>query len=251
MPENLYIHNGTTGWVEPRGSSTLTESAGVITTTSDSGATFGAVYVLDNLTIGDIYQVDFEFSRDAPANGTMSVRVSHQLILGSEVNPVDYTAGEEGGRTYQAFEATATTMYVGGVSFSHTSGDAFGVEIHSIVKYAADKRFASCGDKTSEMIRLANSQSLTTPCAAGQLLFKLTNEFEDCSVFVNGDSTGDETDEWVYLLAQWYSEKFPQYSVYYQDWNGANYAETRITIGPHQYDLKLHHGRRKDGPDDK
>ena len=240
MTENLYIHNGTTGWEKPRGASTLTESGGVITTTSQSGATFGAAYVLNDLIVGDVYQVDFEFTREAPANGTMSVRISPQLILGTEVNPAVYTAGEEGGRTYQAFEATATTMYVGGVSFSHTSGDSFDVKIHSIVKYEADKRFISCGDKTSDMVDLVNRQALSTPCAAGQLLFKLANEFEDCSVFVNGDSTGDEENEWVYLLSQWYAEKFPQYSVYYQDWNGANYAETRITIGLGSYRLDVY-----------
>jgi hypothetical protein len=72
---------------------------------------------------------------------------------------------------------------------------------------------------SSEQISSVISKAMSQPCAAGKMLSKLENSYGDATVFVCSDSTGNETDEWVYLYAQWLAEKYPLYGVKYYLWD--------------------------------
>lgn len=50
----------------------------------------------------------------------------------------------------------------------------------------------------------------------------LTDDASDVNIVVAGDSTGDEPDEWVFLLAQQLGSLYPGYGVNYYLWNRRN-----------------------------
>lgn len=52
----------------------------------------------------------------------------------------------------------------------------------------------------------------------------LAEEGRPAAVQVQGDSTGNATDEWVYLLTQWLGERHPDAHVKYKVWNDATQA---------------------------
>ena len=80
----------------------------------------------------------------------------------------------------------------------------------------------TCGvSTTSDLVSTINSNTLTVPSAAGTVMSKLTNDAGDINILVSGDSTGNSSDEWVRLLADWYAAQFPVYSVDYYIWNDA------------------------------
>jgi lysophospholipase L1-like esterase len=67
---------------------------------------------------------------------------------------------------------------------------------------------------------VASQPSTATPrLVGGHLLHALTDDASDVNVFVAGDSTGDEPDEWVFLLAQQLGTLYPGYGVNYYAWN--------------------------------
>jgi lysophospholipase L1-like esterase len=48
---------------------------------------------------------------------------------------------------------------------------------------------------------------------------KLNRQMEPAVIAVQGDSTGNNVNEWVYLLAQWFASRFPYYTVKHSLWN--------------------------------
>ena len=46
----------------------------------------------------------------------------------------------------------------------------------------------------------------------------------DANILIIGDSTGNETSEWVYLFSQWLSSEYPTHSVSYYLWGTTSYA---------------------------
>ncbi len=57
----------------------------------------------------------------------------------------------------------------------------------------------------------------------------------DCSMVLVGDSTGNNTDEWFYLFAQWLADRYPNYTVEHRLWNDTNKCydrPTNIQTGP-------------------
>jgi lysophospholipase L1-like esterase len=73
---------------------------------------------------------------------------------------------------------------------------------------------------------LALVASRSAPAApqlvGGHLLQALGNDASDLNIVVAGDSTGDEPDEWVFLLAQQLGTLYPGYGVNYYLWNRRN-----------------------------
>lgn len=64
-----------------------------------------------------------------------------------------------------------------------------------------------------------------------QLMGVLATESRDASLLVLGDSTGNETTEWVYLAAQWLAAQYPAWTVQYRLWNdGTTAYATASTI---------------------
>jgi len=64
------------------------------------------------------------------------------------------------------------------------------------------------------------------------LLAKIRRNMQDCQILVLGDSTGDDTTEWPYLLAQQLGVLFPTHSLYYAAWSSTAYGTaTQLTTG--------------------
>lgn len=61
---------------------------------------------------------------------------------------------------------------------------------------------------------------------AQQLMTVLATESRDASLLVVGDSTGNETTEWVYLVTQWLASEHPSWTVHYRAWNDATVSYT-------------------------
>lgn len=54
----------------------------------------------------------------------------------------------------------------------------------------------------------------------------------DVNILVIGDSTGNETTEWVYLFADWLGDQYPTHSVDYYLWGGSAYgAASSLSTG--------------------
>lgn len=67
--------------------------------------------------------------------------------------------------------------------------------------------------------------------ATQRLMAILKNETADTSMLVVGDSTGNETTEWVYLLAGQIADDWPTWTVLYRLWNdGAGAYDSAVTI---------------------
>lgn len=69
--------------------------------------------------------------------------------------------------------------------------------------------------------RNALAQSLAVP---GQLMSVLRRGRADAVLAILGDSTGNETTEWFYMLVQWLGQKFPGYTVTHRVWDDATQA---------------------------
>lgn len=62
----------------------------------------------------------------------------------------------------------------------------------------------------------------TPQLVGGHLLQALSADASDVNIVVAGDSTGDEPDEWVFLLAQQLGTLYPDYGVNYYLWDRRN-----------------------------
>lgn len=67
--------------------------------------------------------------------------------------------------------------------------------------------------------------------AMRNLMSKLIRGVSDAVWLIVGDSTGNETTEWVYLTAQWLASQFPEYTVSYRLWDASgdtDYASATV-----------------------
>ena len=82
------------------------------------------------------------------------------------------------------------------------------------------------GEALSEAIATEGAQQFATlgTDIAQQLMGVLATESRDASMLVIGDSTGNETTEWVYLTAQWLAAQHPAWTVQYRLWNDGTSA---------------------------
>lgn len=88
---------------------------------------------------------------------------------------------------------------------------------------------------TSRRVRGAVRNDPEKPGAFQSLLAALDDAEESVALQVLGDSTGDETDEWVYLVTQYLAGLYPAYSVDYRVWNDGTQAygtPVAIQTGP-------------------
>lgn len=89
------------------------------------------------------------------------------------------------------------------------------------------------------------AKALAEPQHAAPLLSKLDQDQVDAVLGVLGDSTGNGTDEWVYLLAQHLAGRYPRYTVTYRLWNdGTQLYDSPSTIqtGTGTHTLAVYNG---------
>lgn len=88
----------------------------------------------------------------------------------------------------------------------------------------------TAGDRMREIdVKLA--EKATKSSAACMVLQKLQYNHENANIVVLGDSTGNETYEWVYLLAQKLGELYPTHTVNYRLWDNTTKSYgTPVTI---------------------
>lgn len=77
-----------------------------------------------------------------------------------------------------------------------------------------------------------------------KFLAKMALGLQDCTLFVETDSTGNETTEWVYLLAQWLAARYPTHTVVYKLWDNTSktYATTNLQTGTGSRTLTIYNG---------
>jgi hypothetical protein len=63
-----------------------------------------------------------------------------------------------------------------------------------------------------------------------QVKLSLEQDSSNVSMLVMGDSTGDQTTEWVYLFASWLAAQYPKFSVNYYLWDGTNRVWSVATV---------------------
>lgn len=70
----------------------------------------------------------------------------------------------------------------------------------------------------SSASEIDGSVNLAHP-SLNSFLWQANDKSRNISILVNSDSTGNSTNEWVYLFGQWLAEKYPEYTVRYRIWN--------------------------------
>jgi lysophospholipase L1-like esterase len=78
-----------------------------------------------------------------------------------------------------------------------------------------------------------------------RVMMALTNNNANVNIVVLGDSTGDATNEWVYMLGQSLAAKWPAYTVKYRPWGTVDYppgSEVTIASGSGSKVLTLWNG---------
>jgi GDSL-like Lipase/Acylhydrolase family len=98
------------------------------------------------------------------------------------------------------------------------------------------------GDLSLDVDKMSYS-SAATSANTKKLLSKLKRGVSDVSILVIGDSTGNASNEWVYLTAQNLAKMFPAYTVQISTWNattGTEYSPASIIqTGTGSYTLKI------------
>lgn len=77
---------------------------------------------------------------------------------------------------------------------------------------------------------MANASLRRAADAPGKLMSVLRRNRENAVLAILGDSTGNATDEWVYMLVQWLASEFPTHTVNYYLWNDATQAYGTVTV---------------------
>lgn len=82
------------------------------------------------------------------------------------------------------------------------------------------------------IIRNAVSRAISDPGVGGgaaitslsSARLAIADDAGDVNLLFIGDSTGDATNEWIYLFAQWLATEYPTHSVSYRLWSTTSYA---------------------------
>lgn len=82
------------------------------------------------------------------------------------------------------------------------------------------------------IIRNAVSRAISDPGVGGgaaitslsSAKLAIADDAGDVNLLFIGDSTGDATNEWIYLFAQWLATEYPTHSVSYRLWSTTSYA---------------------------
>ena len=76
-----------------------------------------------------------------------------------------------------------------------------------------DKGFDSLESSASEI------DGSTTHPSINSFLYKINKKIDNVSIFINSDSTGNATTEWVYYFAEWLAVEHPYYTVRWRLWD--------------------------------
>lgn len=100
-----------------------------------------------------------------------------------------------------------------------------------------EKLQCNVDDMGAVLVSGVNSLQFNKPSSTAKLLNKMRVDSGDACLLIVGDSTGNESTEWVYLYAEWLAEQFPAYTVDYYLWDTGtnNYAapvELQSGLGP-------------------
>ena len=82
--------------------------------------------------------------------------------------------------------------------------------------------------------KVATQQNIKAAGIGHKLKLKLSANLGDAFAYVMGDSTGNESTEWVYLTTQYLARKYPQYTVLYYLWDdvtGDYLAPSTVSTG--------------------
>lgn len=104
--------------------------------------------------------------------------------------------------------------------------------------------------KLTRRITQAITRPITQAAVGGGAITSLSSAklaIEDDAGDVNllflGDSTGDATNEWIYLFAQWLATEYPTHSVSYRLWGSTAYgAATSISTGSGANTIRIWNG---------
>ncbi len=124
-----------------------------------------------------------------------------------------------------------TTLHVGGIGqFRAVVTDSTGAKVLATVDGSATSstplvfrmnESAALGAADASGTFASRYLAAGTAAQAAALIGKLRRNVEDAALLVIGDSTGNETTEWVYLAVQALAARFPTHTVNYYLWDAA------------------------------
>ena len=124
---------------------------------------------------------------------------------------------------YRTTDTIATVLVDGYFNRKEFGYVSLGPAPHLVHVYASEGYYAVEYDFESETSSIVNYPSkngeLVVTTSTGLLMRRLAINATDLNVLIISDSTGNGTNEWVYLLSNWYATEYPAYSVEYKLWD--------------------------------
>ena len=195
---------GATGWIHAT-ATTARQSGGVFTLPDPvrarivDGAVAGAPFVLER---PDGWAWRFTFysdALDAPIDG--GLRIWADVAAVSFASTVVVSANT---LTPLVEQASALAL------FEQTALRVDGVEAELVGRLS---------NASLDSMAKSSAEKMTTAETFAVLTSRLAMGHEDAVLTILGDSTGNETTEWVYLVTQWLATRYPKYTVTYRLYN--------------------------------
>jgi hypothetical protein len=102
---------------------------------------------------------------------------------------------------------------------------------------------ATGGSAAKPMKDWARDIDGATSAQVQPLLSKIKRGIDDPVILVLGDSTGNDTNEWVYLVTSTLGARFPTHTFKYSLWNGTSYpAPTTMSTGSGPRTVTVYNG---------
>jgi lysophospholipase L1-like esterase len=123
------------------------------------------------------------------------------------------------------------------------SRPATDASVAALVNGPSTTRSALDGTYTTPAAATTLARSLPRVSALSSISGRLQRNTEDVVLAVLGDSTGNDTDEWVRLVASWLASRYPAYTVLHWLWNDTNQnydTPTTIQAGSGSHSLKIY-----------
>ena len=144
---------------------------------------------------------------------------------------LDYPDAKTARETLGSFDTVADLLADTTLTTSNTSAgdivEAGGLRFERAADGAVGVHLSSAGGLGFYNLDYAKSAAAQTQL----VMEKLENDDADIDIAVLGDSTGDSTTEWVYLLAQDIGADYPAFTIKYRLWNdGTSSYAAAVTI---------------------
>jgi len=114
------VFDNTAGWLDARGTATISAVSSKLRATAGSTSTFGASTALTGLTVGEAYRVAVIATSNNPA---ITIRIRVGTTQGLSESDILQSEGDGLVSLDGLFTATATTMYLGTINTGHDAGD--------------------------------------------------------------------------------------------------------------------------------